>query len=244
MAVTINADTTNGLVMTPDTSGEIKLQSAGADIATVNSSGITMASGKSVSGNPPQVTVLTSGTGTYTTPTGAAYLIIEMVGGGSGGSGAGISGTAGTSGGNTTFGTSFLTCNGGTGGSAPTSGFGGTATGGDINVQGSPGSGGWDCRSDSEYQQGGNGGDSFFGGGGRGGFVNVGGNAVGYGSGGGGGGVVNTSNAFTGGGGGAGGYLKKTITSPSSSYSYAIGAGGAGGAGLSGHFSVAVVLLA
>ena len=46
MAVTINADTSNGLVMTPDTSGEIKLQSAGADIATVSSSGITMASGK------------------------------------------------------------------------------------------------------------------------------------------------------------------------------------------------------
>ena len=41
MAVTINADTSNGLVMTPDTSGEIKLQSAGTDIATVNSSGVS-----------------------------------------------------------------------------------------------------------------------------------------------------------------------------------------------------------
>lgn len=49
MAVTINADTSNGLVLTPDTSGEIKLQSAGADIATVTSSGITMASGKTIS---------------------------------------------------------------------------------------------------------------------------------------------------------------------------------------------------
>jgi hypothetical protein len=46
MAVTINADTTNGLVMTPDTSGEINLQAGGATIATVDSSGITMASGK------------------------------------------------------------------------------------------------------------------------------------------------------------------------------------------------------
>jgi len=45
MSVNINADTTNGLVLTSDTSGELKLQSAGADIATVNSSGITMASG-------------------------------------------------------------------------------------------------------------------------------------------------------------------------------------------------------
>jgi len=48
MSVNINADTTNGLVMTSDTSGELKLQSAGADIATVNSSGITMASGKTL----------------------------------------------------------------------------------------------------------------------------------------------------------------------------------------------------
>jgi hypothetical protein len=225
----------SSIVIKGNTSGQIEL--AAPAVAGTNTLTLPASSGTIGLYAAPQVTVLTSGTGTYTTPTGAAYLIIEMVGGGSGGSGAGTSGTAGTSGGNTTFGTSFLTCNGGTGGSAPTSGFGGTATGGDINVQGSPGSGGWDCRTDSEYQQGGNGGDSFFGGGGRGGFVNVGGNAVGYGSGGGGGGVVNTSNAFTGGGGGAGGYLKKTITSPSSSYSYAIGAGGAGGAGLSGHFS-------
>ena len=49
MSVNINADTTNGLVMTSDTSGELKLQSAGADIATVTSSGITMASGKTIS---------------------------------------------------------------------------------------------------------------------------------------------------------------------------------------------------
>jgi hypothetical protein len=39
MATTINADTSNGLVMTPDTSGEIKLQSAGTDTVTVNTSG-------------------------------------------------------------------------------------------------------------------------------------------------------------------------------------------------------------
>lgn len=50
MSVNINADTTNGLVLTSDTSGELKLQSAGADIATVDSSGITMASGKTIAG--------------------------------------------------------------------------------------------------------------------------------------------------------------------------------------------------
>jgi hypothetical protein len=35
MATIINADTSDGLKLTSDTSGEIKLQSAGADIATV-----------------------------------------------------------------------------------------------------------------------------------------------------------------------------------------------------------------
>jgi len=39
MASTINADTSNGLVMTPDTSGEIKLQSAGSDKVTIKSTG-------------------------------------------------------------------------------------------------------------------------------------------------------------------------------------------------------------
>jgi hypothetical protein len=45
MASTINADTTNGVVVTSDTSGEIKLQSAGADVATIDSSGLSMGSG-------------------------------------------------------------------------------------------------------------------------------------------------------------------------------------------------------
>ena len=48
MSVLINADTSDGLVLTSDTSGEIKLQSAGADIATVDSTGITMAAGKTL----------------------------------------------------------------------------------------------------------------------------------------------------------------------------------------------------
>ena len=48
MSVNINASTTNGLVLTSDTSGELKLQANGADIATVDSSGITMAAGKTI----------------------------------------------------------------------------------------------------------------------------------------------------------------------------------------------------
>jgi len=58
MATTINSNTTDGLVITPDTSGEIKLQSAGADIATVTSSGITMASGKGLAGDGASLTNL------------------------------------------------------------------------------------------------------------------------------------------------------------------------------------------
>jgi len=48
MSVNINASTTNGLVLTSDTSGEIKLQANGADIATVSSTGIAMAAGKTL----------------------------------------------------------------------------------------------------------------------------------------------------------------------------------------------------
>ena len=56
MATTINSNTTDGLVITPDTSGEIKLQSSGADIATVDSGGITIESGKSLAGDASSLT--------------------------------------------------------------------------------------------------------------------------------------------------------------------------------------------
>jgi hypothetical protein len=48
MSSIINADTSNGLKLTSDTSGEVKIQSAGADIVTVDSTGITMAAGKTI----------------------------------------------------------------------------------------------------------------------------------------------------------------------------------------------------
>ena len=48
MATIINADTSNGLKLTSDTSGEIQLQSAGTTIATVDSTGLAMASGKTI----------------------------------------------------------------------------------------------------------------------------------------------------------------------------------------------------
>ena len=46
MTVKINADTTNGAIITSDTSGEIELQAGGTKIATVKSTGLEMASGK------------------------------------------------------------------------------------------------------------------------------------------------------------------------------------------------------
>ena len=48
MASTINSNTTDGVVITSDTSGELKLQSGGTDIATVKSTGLEMASGKNL----------------------------------------------------------------------------------------------------------------------------------------------------------------------------------------------------
>ena len=45
MATTINSNTTDGLVITPDTSGEVKIQSNGTDVVTFDSSGMNMASG-------------------------------------------------------------------------------------------------------------------------------------------------------------------------------------------------------
>jgi hypothetical protein len=58
----------------------------------------------------PSIQKFTSGSGTYTTPTGVLYLRVRMAGGGGGGSGSGSAsyGTGGN-GGNSTFGSSFLT---------------------------------------------------------------------------------------------------------------------------------------
>ena len=51
MTTLFNADTSDGLKITSDTSGEIALQSAGTTIATVSSTGLAMASGKTLTGD-------------------------------------------------------------------------------------------------------------------------------------------------------------------------------------------------
>lgn len=193
----------------------------------------------------PQTTILTTGMGTYTTPTGATYLEIEIIGGGSGGGGAGTTttGGAGGAGGATTFGTSLLTANGGP--ATPTSSVTSyptpaTATGSTDIVGGGLGGPGDELTpSVSIFSvRGGNGAGTFYGAGAPGG-TNVAlalpGTAVAQGSGGGGGAITANTVAFSGWGGNAGAFLRALITAPVATYAYAVGvAGVAGAAGTSG----------
>jgi len=192
-------------------------------------------------------TILTSGSGTYYTPSGVAWLRIRMVGGGGGGGGGGGSGSGnGAAGANTTFGSSFLNSVGGTGGYTQNGppGIGGTATIGSGATGVALSGGGGQPAAYSFYPGGGNGGASPFGGAGAAGYPNgdagnVGKNgyagATNSGSGGGGGKWNVASNAGAGSGGAAGGYIEAYISSPAASYAYTIGtAGGGGTAGSSG----------
>jgi hypothetical protein len=196
----------------------------------------------------PQVTVYTSGSGTYTVPTNAKYLYIKMCAGGGGGSGAGTPvgpsyGSAGTIGGNTTFGTSLLTCNGGIGG-APAGGASVSGSGGSSSIGAGAtglalvgGAGVGVTIGNTTATNGCAGGVNPFGGGG--GLGNASSTTATPNTGAGGvGGLANgTASTYMGTGGGAGGYIEAYITSPSATYAYAVGAGGAGGAAGSGQFA-------
>jgi len=183
-------------------------------------------------------TVLTSGSGTYTTKSGCLSILVRMVGGGAGGGGGGSSGgSSGGAGGATTFGTSLLVASGGNpGGPGSAYSAGSGASGGDINaIGGGGGFGGGAGFGSSSNMPGGAGGASAFGGGGSAGFPGANGQAgQALGSGGGGGGGI-VGSGFGGGGGSAGGYCEKLIVAPSASYAYSVGAGGGpGGAAGSG----------
>jgi hypothetical protein len=193
----------------------------------------TKASGFPVKRTLPTRQIFTSGSGTYTTPSGATVIYVRMIGGGGGGAGSGSSFGAGGDGGDTTFGT--LTAGKGSGASASpgSSGAGGTGTNGDINITG--GAGGNGGTNNTAPLLGASGGVGFFGGSGQGGTEAGAGIAAKSNTGGGGGGAGKPQSLQAGGGGGAGAYVEKLITSPSASYSYAIGAAGtAGSAGTSG----------
>jgi hypothetical protein len=202
---------TNGFVLT-------------ADSAEAN--GLKWAAAGSGSLVAPTVQRFTTGSGTYTKPANVLYLKIKMVGAGGGGYSASNNNSGSSAGGNTTFGTSLLTANGGGAGG----GAGGTVTISApavelVSVQGAIGG----SSDQITLSSGGEGGVSPFAGAGVGGTAvnGPGGNARANTGSGGGGGSSNGGGAG-GFGGSAGGYIEAIITSPSSTYSYAVGAGGNG----------------
>jgi len=172
--------------------------------------------------------------GTYTTPAGALWLEVELIGGGGGGAGSGTSPGAVGSASATTFGTALLNGTGGGAANGATAGVGGIPTGAAAFVLKTGGVGGG--GSGAANSPGGSGCVSPYGGGGQ--FGQIGTGAGGpatanTGSGGGGGGITATVNS--GGGGGCGGFIRAIIQNPNATYTYAIGAGGTGGtAGTSG----------
>jgi len=175
--------------------------------------------------------------GTYTTPIGALYLDVEIVGGGGGGAGSGTGATAGGNGGNSTFGGMIAV--GGTGGAPIGAGGSGGGVGGGtwINSTGGAGGGSELSAAASVNSPGGHGGASFYGGGG--GTTASGSNGQNgqaYGSGGG-GGAEATSNAWSAAGGGAGGYVRSIITNPNPTYAWTAGGNGAPGAAGTGGFA-------
>lgn len=192
--------------------------------------------------SPPNVQLfITPGSGTYVTPAGTTYLVVEMAGGGGGGAGSGTGGggSSGGGGGNTEFHNSIA--GGGTGATGGIEGGapgGTTSTGSGDNViiyaNGGGGGGAGISGTGDVASAGGDGGNSYFGAGAPGGGV-TGSGADGQSFGGGGSGGGGLGPGVAGCGGGAGGYLKFYITSPASTYAYIVGAaGGAGGPGSGG----------
>jgi hypothetical protein len=178
-----------------------------------------------------------SGACTYTRPAGVTHIVVEMAGGGGGGGGSGTAaGTAGTAGGNTTFGTSLLTANGGSVGAWNGGGAGGAGGSATVNSPavtlvantGGAGGGSLTANSEADFTTGGYGGQNMFGGGGTSGAAGAAGGVAVANTGGGGGGAggPNSATGAAGPGGGAGGYIKALIVNPSSSYSCNVGAFG------------------
>lgn len=199
----------------------------------------------------PTIQTFTSGTGTYTLPTGPSpiYLKIKMAGGGGGGGAAATN--SGSDGGATSFGTSLLTASPGIGGDPNTAASGGTGGSYTINSPaigygfvGGDGSSGMFNSSASVQPSGGTGGSNPFGGGGGSHPTTGLDGAPNTGAGGGGGNGGASQNS--GSGGGAGGYIEAIISSPSSTYSYTVGAGGAGaltGSGAAGGAGAAGIII-
>ncbi len=184
--------------------------------------------------------VFSSGSGTYTTPSGINKILIRAWGaggGGGGGSGNTTGGGTGGTGGATTFGSIVSSpggaggAGGGNGGNRGNGGAGGAGgslpTLGDVKWSGSPGDSSQSASSDFAGQAAA--GAGAYGGGAPGSFQTAGGAASNPGGGGGGGGAVASPSRAGGAGGGSGAYTELLVISPDSSYSYTVGSGGAAG---------------
>ena len=184
----------------------------------------------------PTIQKFTSGSGTYTTLAGALYLTVRMSAGGGGGGGSGLTGGTGGTGGNSTFGTSLLTANGGIGGAYNAQGASGgspTVSSPAISILDIAGSSGGASEQARSNAFGGAGGSNPISGVAP--MSNTAAGLSGKLGGGGAGGGGGATAIITGAGGGAGAYIEAIISSPSATYSYAVGSGGAGGtAGTSG----------
>jgi hypothetical protein len=240
---TISAGNTasTAITVTGDTTGNLVFQTqAGTNTITVPNTTGTLALYAA-----PQITTYTSGSGTYTVPTGAKYLYLKMVGGGAGGQGSNNNAStspASGAGGNTTFGSSLLTASGGGAVGAQQVGAGGAGGSATINSpatglaiaggRGGPTIPASDGVAGVYNAFGGPGGITAFGGAPNGSTYQGAGLAGATNSGGGGSGAsVGGNQSYAGGGGGGGGYVEAYITSSlDATYSYAVGAGGTAGA--------------
>jgi hypothetical protein len=184
------------------------------------------------------ITVLPSGSGTYTVPPGSKAISIFAIGGGGGGAG-GNNSVSGGMGGTTTFSGGTLSAGGGFGGGGGSTftapGIGGASSGGNvINITGSGGGIGA-LTTGTTNSPGGDGGAGALGGSGTGVNAGVGGSgSTNSGAGGAGGGVSNPTVAFGGAGGGSGGLVRHLISSPAATYTYVVGAAGTAGTGGTG----------
>lgn len=198
-------------------------------LLSTNGSGVTSWVDRLVK---PTVQKFTSGSGTYTTPANVLYLRVTMVGaGGGGGAAQSGGGGSGGAGGDTTFGDATASggggAGGGGGGGAGGGGAGGSATLGTgmsgIAITGGSGTNGYGVGT-TQFVGNHPGGSSILGGG-----SGIG--TAGTNSGGGGKSSDGSSGNNSGGSGGAGGGIIALITTPSATYSYAVGAAGSAGAG-------------
>jgi hypothetical protein len=186
----------------------------------------------------PQVQTFTSGTGaTYTTPAGALFLVVHMVGSGGGGGGSGGGASAGGNGNTTSF--NAVNASGGGGGAAAT-----TLSGNAGGAGGASGTGAASFRFPGAAGNpggnviggvpavGGAGASSVFGGAGPAGTASINAGTAQANTGSGGGGAGSASSSFgAAGGGGAGEFAQIIISNPAATYSYSVGSGGAAGTG-------------